>query len=98
MPLMIKTPVVNLANSCKGLAFPSLEVPQSLNVRKLLSLEFSIAFANMFGNGADKKMAITQSGLQLLYNAHDSNINRKPDARNADRNMILFNGFIYECG
>lgn len=50
--------------------------------------------AMMLGKGATKKMPITHNGLQLLYNAHDNKINRKPDARNADKNMILFNGFI----
>lgn len=48
----------------------------------------------ILGKGAIKKIKITHNGLQLLYNAQDNKINKNPDARNADRNMILFNGFI----
>ncbi|KAI3404859.2 hypothetical protein KGF56_002376 [Candida oxycetoniae] len=35
-----------------------------------------------------------ENGSLLLNSAHDSNINRNPDAKKADRNIILFNGFI----
>lgn len=48
----------------------------------------------IFGKGAIKKMKITHKSFQLLNNAHDKRIKRNPDARNADKKIILFSGFI----
>lgn len=90
IPLTSKTPVKNLhiSSNVVGLFPWSL-----LNVKKS-SLRLSIDSAIMFGNGAIKNITITHNGFQLLYNAHDNSINKNPDARNAERNIILFNGFI----
>lgn len=64
-----------------------------LNVKKSSRL-LSMDDAMMLGSGATKKITMTHSGFQLLYNAHESKINKNPDARNAERKMILFKGFM----
>lgn len=90
IPLTIKMPVKNLADSASVLgSLPWL----LLNVKKS-SLLLSIDDATILGKGATKNMRITHSGFQLLYRAHDNKINKNPDAKNADKKMILFNGFM----
>lgn len=90
MPLTSKKPVISLASSCNGEGVLPLSL---LNVKKS-SLLFSMEDRMMLGNGATRKMAMTQSGFQLLYRAHERRIRRKPKAKNAERKMILFKGFM----
>lgn len=90
MPLTSKNPVMILASSCNGVGVFPLSL---LKVRKSSRL-FSIEDRIMFGKGATKKMAMTHRGFQLLYSAHERRIRRKPKAKNAERKMILFKGFM----
>lgn len=87
-PLTINSPVTYLQASSNVEGLLSL-----LNVKKL-SLWYSTDSPIIFGKGAIKKMNITHNGFQLSHRAHESNINKNPVARKADKNMILFNGFI----
>lgn len=46
------------------------------------------------GKGAIKYMKMIHNVVQLLNNAPESSINKNPVAKNAERKIILFKGFI----